>query len=132
MTGFEVREENNPLHAIETARKFKPDVVFLDILMPELDGGTLAAQFKDDRALGKTPIVFFDSDPREGARPIYGATGNYYEFLTKPASRQQLVDCIQRCFNAVSLLAYLPRYRSEYSDPNTPTTYRGNRQHTRR
>src|SRR2546423_7483508 len=55
---YEVREENSGARAIETAREFNPDLILLDVMMPDLDGGDVAAALKQDRALRKTPVVF--------------------------------------------------------------------------
>ena len=55
---YEICEENNALKAIQTARKFKPDMIFLDVIMPDADGGTIAAQMQEDPLLRGIPIVF--------------------------------------------------------------------------
>ena len=46
MNEFEVCEENNPTRALETARSFQPDLILLDVVMPEMDGGDIAALIK--------------------------------------------------------------------------------------
>jgi CheY-like chemotaxis protein len=38
-----------------SARNFKPDVIFLDVMMPKIDGGEVAAQIQADRELHDTP-----------------------------------------------------------------------------
>ena len=43
---FEVREENSGAHAIEAAREFKPDLILLDVMMTDMDGGEVAAALK--------------------------------------------------------------------------------------
>ena len=53
--GYEVREENNAVKAVEAAREFQPGVVILDFLMPEVHGGEIAWQLAQDPALEKTP-----------------------------------------------------------------------------
>ena len=55
---YTVQTENNALHALETARQFKPDLIFLDVMMPDMDGGQVAAQMEIDPALKNVPIVF--------------------------------------------------------------------------
>src|SRR2546430_17585041 len=55
---FEVREENKATYALATAREFKPDVILLDVIMPTMDGGDVAAQIRNDRHLKGTPIIF--------------------------------------------------------------------------
>ena len=55
---FEVREENKATYALAAAREFKPDVILLDVIMPTMDGGDVAAQIRNDRHLKGTPIIF--------------------------------------------------------------------------
>jgi two-component system OmpR family response regulator len=50
--------ETNPLRALETARSFKPDLLLVDLVMPEIDGAELATQIGADWALHDVPIVF--------------------------------------------------------------------------
>jgi two-component system OmpR family response regulator len=42
---YVVCEENDPKAALSTAEKFQPHLILLDVLMPEMDGGELAASF---------------------------------------------------------------------------------------
>jgi CheY-like chemotaxis protein len=95
LPGFEVCVENNPLQAIETARRFRPDLIFLDIVMPGADGGTIAAQFNEDSELRRIPIVFLTAiiSEKEAAsrQPACG-----YEFLAKPVTREQILVCIDK------------------------------------
>jgi two-component system, OmpR family, response regulator len=53
-----VLEENNAAKAHESARDFRPDLVLLDIMMPQIDGGDIAAQIDADPGLQRTPIIF--------------------------------------------------------------------------
>src|ERR1700735_1286857 len=64
---YEVREENNPTRAVEVAREFKPDLILLDLIMPEMDGGTLAAKIREEPLLRFVPIVFLTAivSPKE-------------------------------------------------------------------
>jgi CheY-like chemotaxis protein len=50
--------EMNALRALETARSFKPDLLLIDLVMPEIDGAELARQIGQDWALHNVPIVF--------------------------------------------------------------------------
>jgi two-component system, OmpR family, response regulator len=54
----DVRIENAGTRAVAAAREFEPDLIFLDILMPDTDGGTLASDIQADPLLRGTPVVF--------------------------------------------------------------------------
>lgn len=51
-------EENDVINAPQSTREFRPDLILLDIMMPELDGGEIAAQIQADPELHNTPIIF--------------------------------------------------------------------------
>ena len=52
---------NDPRRALETARSFKPDLMLVDLIMPQADGLEVATQLEADWALHGVPIVFFTS-----------------------------------------------------------------------
>jgi len=53
-----VLEENDATNAHRSARNFRPDLILLDIVMPETDGGEVAARIEADPELQNTPIIF--------------------------------------------------------------------------
>jgi CheY-like chemotaxis protein len=56
--GYLVLEENDATKAHQSAQNFRPDLILLDIMMPETDGGDVAAQIEADPELQATPIIF--------------------------------------------------------------------------
>lgn len=92
---FEVREENRAAGALNSARDFKPDLILLDVIMPTMDGGDVAAQIQNDRLLKGTPIVFLTatvSQREAGPTGLLNSGGCL--FLAKPVSVESLVKCI--------------------------------------
>ncbi len=55
---YEVRTENWPEDALQAAREFKPNLVLLDIVMPRMPGGNVAAAFQADPEMKDTPLAF--------------------------------------------------------------------------
>jgi two-component system, OmpR family, phosphate regulon response regulator PhoB len=53
-----VLEENDATKAHQSARNFRPDLILLDIVMPETDGGEVAARTEADSELQNTPVIF--------------------------------------------------------------------------
>jgi putative two-component system response regulator len=89
-----VGEENDASKAHQTALSFKPDLILLDIAMPETDGGEVAAWIQADPALHRIPIVFLTAlvtmaEGRSGLR-IQG-----HSFLAKPISIHDLIKGIE-------------------------------------
>jgi CheY-like chemotaxis protein len=95
-TGFyEVREENNCANALAVARAFKPDFTILDVCMPGVAGGDLAAQFAADPSLKRIPVVFVTSmvsEEEAGEKPLL--SGGYH-FFAKPINLRRLVRYIE-------------------------------------
>ena len=95
LPAYEICEENDSKRALETARKFKPQLLFLDVIMPEADGGTVAAQFQEDPELRHVPIVFLTAimTPKE-AETKHSIGG--YEFLAKPVTKEKIIACVTK------------------------------------
>jgi CheY-like chemotaxis protein len=91
---FEVREENKATAALNAAREFKPDLILLDVIMPNMDGGDVAAQIQSDRALKGTPIVFLTATVSKREAGNAGLNSGGSLFLAKPISVESLVQCI--------------------------------------
>lgn len=92
--GFEVQEVNWAPAAIPAVRKFMPDLILLDVVMPNLDGGELAARLQSDPVLRGTPIIFLTAavSKRESAGSGFNSGG--FLFLAKPVSQADLIQCI--------------------------------------
>lgn len=66
--GFSVELALNGRQALEAARKAKPDLIVMDIQMPEMDGYETAARFKRDSLLAEIPLVGVSSFAMVGDR----------------------------------------------------------------
>ena len=93
--GYSVWEENEPAKAHQTAQRVKPDLVLLDIAMPETDGGEVAARIESDPALHRTPVVFLTALVTK-AEATFGFQIQGHPFLAKPISISELVAGIER------------------------------------
>lgn len=94
--GFTVRVENQSSHAMKTAYQFRPDVVILDVMMPEIDGGKLASMMQQDSILSTTPIIFLTGSVRkEEVENRQGFVGGF-PFLAKPVRLDELLEAINK------------------------------------
>jgi CheY-like chemotaxis protein len=93
--GFEVCVENDSRQAIATTRKFWPDIIILDVVMPELDGGEVHTQFMADPILKRIPIIFLTAIVRQKEidenKGMIG--GSFY--IAKPVSADGLISAIE-------------------------------------
>ena len=93
--GYEVRVENWAEDAVPAAREFKPHLVLLDVLMPRMPGGNVAAAFKADPELKHTPIVFLTGAVRRQTVAEHEGNISGYPFLAKPASMEEIIKMIE-------------------------------------
>jgi len=93
---YDVRVENWPEDALAAAKEFKPDLVLLDIIMPRLPGGNVAAQIKNDPHLKQTPIVFLTAAVRK--HQVEENDGIICDFpcLAKPATVETIIEMIEK------------------------------------
>jgi len=92
---FEVRTENAATHALAAAREFKPDLILLDVIMPNMDGGDVCRQIRRDRQFKETPIIFLTATVSPGEAGEGGLNSGGDLFLAKPISVQSLVARIR-------------------------------------
>lgn len=94
---YEVRVENSGSKAAAAVQEFKPDLVFLDILMPDMDGATAAAQIRNREETRGTRIVFLTAvmTKEESTRMMRGAIGNI-PCVAKPVTTEEIVAVIER------------------------------------
>jgi len=97
---FEVREENRAAFAVTAAREFKPDLILLDVIMPTMDGGDVAAQIQKDRHLRDTPIIFLTATVSKREAGAGGLNSGGSLFLAKPVSLDHLITCINENIQA--------------------------------
>ena len=92
---YQVMEENDATAAHETARRFKPDLILLDVAMPKLDGAELLGQLQSDRELHNTPIIFLTAlvttDEAKSGVHIEG-----HAAVAKPVNIPELIDAIEK------------------------------------
>jgi two-component system sensor histidine kinase/response regulator len=96
---YSVWEENDSARAHQTAQRVKPDVILLDLAMPETDGGEVAARIQSDPTLHRTPIVFLTALVTK-AEARSGLQIDGHPFLAKPISIPELVEGIERSLPA--------------------------------
>ncbi len=98
---YQVQEENKGSQALETARLFKPDLIILDIMMPDIDGSEIASQLKSDNDLQNIPVIFLTAViSREEVDSNIGGLIGGHPFIPKPASVEEIVECIEKTFEA--------------------------------
>lgn len=93
---YEVREQNDSLKALETIMDFVPDLVVLDVMMPDLDGADIIYRLKNDARLKQIAVVFHTATVREAELNANGGIISGFPFLAKPATTDQMIAFIEK------------------------------------
>lgn len=87
---YEVLVENRGSFAVAAARKFKPDLILLDILMPDLLGSEVAAAIHEDPTLNHIKVVYLTSMLKDGEEQKSGEN----IIIGKPISTEELLAVV--------------------------------------
>jgi CheY-like chemotaxis protein len=93
---FIVKTETDPFAALDTARAFRPDVLFIDINMPGRDGLAVARQIRQEPWLRHRPIIFFSGMSEKAEAALKAAGDGPTEFLQKGVPLSVIVETVQR------------------------------------
>ena len=89
--GYEVLTALNGADALKIAREEKPALIFLDIMMPGINGYEVCSELKNDSATKDIIIIMLTAKAQE-ADKIKGLEVGVDEYITKPFSPQDLLD----------------------------------------
>ena len=94
-----VLEENDATKAHQSARDFRPDLILLDIMMPQRDGGDVAAEIEADPGMQRRPIIFLTAlVTKAEAKAGFHIQG--HPVVAKPVNISELIKKIEENFLA--------------------------------
>ncbi|HSJ69558.1 MAG TPA: response regulator transcription factor [Anditalea sp.] len=99
--GYEVETASDGIKAVKTAVKFKPDVILLDIMMPNQDGVETCRQIRDIPELKSTFIIFLTARSEEYSEVAAFDVGAD-DYITKPIKPRALLSRIAALFRRES------------------------------
>lgn len=100
---FDTYVITQPLHALEKIQKFKPDLILMDVHMPDINGLELAQIIKQNDNYLTTPILFLSADTSEAVKQA-SMTISGDEFLSKGISQTELLRKIHSRLVASSII----------------------------
>ena len=101
--GFEVHVAANGAQALEQARKVKPEIIIMDVMMPVMDGMEACRQLKDNPETKNIPVIFLTARSEEFAE-LAGFEAGADDYIAKPVRNRVLlsrVKAILRRGNAI-------------------------------
>ena len=99
--GYKVKFTNSPFEALGKARDFSPDLIILDVMMPDLDGLQLLRMIRADNLLQKTPVIMLTAKSAVEDR-IKGLEQGADDYVSKPFDAMELTLRIQSILKRVS------------------------------
>ncbi|HEU4726892.1 MAG TPA: response regulator [Kofleriaceae bacterium] len=96
--GYQVRDAGSANAALAEARRFRPDMILLDVLMPGIDGYRCAEMIRSDPAIGMAPIMFLSarSDTADKVRAFRSGAEDY---MVKPFDADELLARVAKALD---------------------------------
>jgi two-component system phosphate regulon response regulator PhoB len=88
--GYDVKFANNPFEALGKARDFNPDLILLDVMMPDLDGYQVLRMIRSDNLLKSVPVIMLTAKSEVEDR-IKGLERGADDYMGKPFDSRELV-----------------------------------------
>ncbi len=99
--GFAVETVNDPTQSIGIARSLLPDLVILDVMMPEINGIQICRMLRADPKLKQVPVIFLTAKVEENDR-VQGLETGADDYICKPFSTKELVLRVQNLLRRTS------------------------------
>jgi DNA-binding response OmpR family regulator len=113
--GFRVMLAHSGVDALKTLRRYRPDLVILDVLMPGMSGLEVCRRLRADTSTSSLPIIFLTARGQERDR-IEGLRAGADDYLSKPFNLEELI---------LRVKAVLRRFQRETVDEDVPELVAG-------
>lgn len=93
--GYQVEEAKNGFSALAAVHDYKPDLILMDILMPEMNGYDSFLAIKNNPSFEDVPIVFLSGKDTPFDK-AYGMQIGCNDYLVKPFTEKTLLDVVRK------------------------------------
>jgi two-component system response regulator VicR len=94
--GFDLVGAVGGREGLETVRRLKPDLVLLDLMMPDMDGWEVYQQIKADEELKDTPVIVVTAKAQSIDKVLGLHIAKVHDYVTKPFSPQELLQSVNK------------------------------------
>jgi len=94
--GFTVIGANGGVEGFDTVRREKPDLVLLDLMMPDMDGWEVYQQMKADPELKDIPVVVVTAKAQSIDKVLGLHIAKVDDYITKPFGPQELLESVEK------------------------------------
>lgn len=120
--GYAFETARNGLEALEKTKEVSPDLIFMDILMPMMDGYEACRRLKEDPSTQRIPVVMVTAT-RDWDSRIKGLDAGANDFLTKPVDRVELILRIKNLLKVKELEDFMLWHNQRLEDEVRGRTY---------
>ncbi len=96
--GFQVIGAVGGRQGLETIRREQPDLILLDLMMPDMDGWEVYHQIKADEGTRKLPVIIITAKAQSIDKVLALHIAKVDDYITKPFGPQELLDSIDKVF----------------------------------
>jgi len=97
--GFSVKGAHGGRQGIDVVRQMNPDLVLLDLMMPDLDGWDVYQQLKADDATKAIPVIVITAKAQSIDKVLGLHIAKVDDYISKPFRPQELLDSVDRILN---------------------------------
>jgi CheY-like chemotaxis protein len=98
--GYSVLPTRSGPEALRTLEQSRPDLILLDINMPDMDGWQVLRMLKVDERVSSIPVAMF-SIKMEVRDRLHGLQEGAFDYITKPFSPEDLLRRVRRIFDSL-------------------------------
>lgn len=99
--GFDVVGANGGLEGLELVAREKPDLVLLDLMMPDMDGWEVYQRMKSDEALRDIPVVVVTAKAQSIDKVLGLHIAKVDDYITKPFGPQELLESVEKILGPI-------------------------------
>ena len=96
--GFEVTGAGGGRSGLDSVRSLIPDVILLDLMMPDMDGWEVYHQLKADEATKNIPVIVITAKAQNIDKVLGLHIAKVEDYIAKPFSPQELIDSVEKVF----------------------------------
>ena len=100
--GFELTGAMGGREGLETVRRVKPDLVLLDLMMPDMDGWEVYQQMKADAEMQRIPVIVVTAKAQSIDKVLGLHIAKVDDYVTKPFGPQELLQSVEKVLSSRS------------------------------
>ena len=94
--GFDVIGANGGREGLDSVRRILPDIVLLDLMMPDMDGWEVYQQMKAEEATREIPVIIITAKAQNIDKVLGLHIAKVDDYISKPFSPQELVESVDK------------------------------------